>query len=253
MSAISPWLGKRRAIVVPSITMGWYTSNGADTFQWKYGSVVSLSAGSGLGSLVLVPRLQVLDEDGEILEGEEFLGPLQHWALAHDLPWKKPILFDPEDHESVAVPNDVDVGAVLAKWAKNVRANRKSVLAALRHFNDVDDDEAFVQASVSTDAIWRLSESEYGALVAWLNAPLSNKKGSPRFSLEDLRAGGFDKLNEYEPNAATKPAIAALRKGDDARLMAAHALGHALVEGSKLELFQPNDDYDVDVWGSEGE
>lgn len=49
--------------------MGWYTINADDTFPWKYGDVVAVARASGLGSLVLLPRLQMEDEDGECFDG----------------------------------------------------------------------------------------------------------------------------------------------------------------------------------------
>ncbi|MDC0717520.1 hypothetical protein [Nannocystis bainbridge] len=230
--------------------MGWYTTNADDTFQWKYGDVVALARASGLGALVLLPRLQVVDEDGEFFDGEEFIGPIQQWAIEQELPWEQPILFDRDDghDEAVPVPGDVDVTARLEQWARVLRTNRASLIAALRHFNDVDHD-AFVRASLATEAIWRLPESDYGALIAWLNEPLV-ETGAPRFSLEDLREGDFDD-DEYEPSEATQAALDALPAGDDTRVMAAHALGHALVEGSPLELCQPGDSYSLALWGDE--
>lgn len=230
--------------------MGWYTTNADDTFQWKYGDVVALARASGLGSLVLLPRLQVVDDDGDFFDGEEFIGPIQRWALDRGLPWQQPIPFAREDEhdESVPVPGDVDVNATLEQWASVLHTNRDSLIAALRHFNDVDHDP-FVRASLSTEAIWRLPESDYGALIAWLNEPLA-EEGAPRFSLEDLSEGDVDD-DEYEPSEATQAALDALPEGDDARVMAAHALGHALVEGSPLELFQPGDSGSLELWGAE--
>jgi hypothetical protein len=228
--------------------MGWYTTNGSDTFSYKYGDVRALANSARIGSLSLVPRLAPLDEAGEAFDAERFLGPIQACAVRLALPWAPLIPFDPDDAsgESVRVPCDIDVGAVFGDWLGILRSNLPSVLAALRHLNELPTtDDSISQLLLSTDVIWTLPEAEYPELVAWLNVAI---EGAPALTLESLRAGVFDEFDDYEPSEAAAPALEWLCERDPARHLAARALGHALVEGSPLELFQPDDMFEEWVW-----
>ncbi len=243
------------------MVLGWYTSNTKDTFSWKYGDVVKLARESRLGELKLIPRFQALDEDGESFDGEEFLGCLQHWAtVKRKLPWKQPIEFDPRDkhHESVVVPYTVNIGATLSKWARNLRRNRKSLLAAVAHYNEIDEKEigaVVAEASITTDVSWYVAKASYPDLVAWLNRGLARSKG-PAFELAALKAGHLTtsgSSREYHPTDSILAALDALPKKDESRVLATYALGHALVERSRFELIMPDDEFQEDVWGAEAD
>jgi hypothetical protein len=228
--------------------MGWYTSDTNGAFEFKYGNVIALARSSGLGVLELLPRVSALDADGESLDAEEFLGPLQRWALAQGLAWKAPLPFvADEHHESIVVPLDVDMKKTQRSWVGNLRTNKESLVAALRHFNDYEDGE-ISSLTLGIEAHWSLPTSEYEALCRWLSAHGASVKGKRTVS---FRLDAFQGREEASDDVSEElsAAFASLPAKDEARQLAAYALRHATSRGTPLDLFMPDDDYQVAVWG----
>jgi len=227
--------------------MGWYASNRSDSFQYKYGDVVGLARACRLGSLRLAVRLEVLDDDGELIESEAFLGPLQAHSERQGRPWSPRIEFSREvdpSGESVIVPCDADVMALMKEWAAVVRANLDPLFATVRELAEyLDDDCDISELLLGIDPMWALNERDYPAFLDWLNEPL---EAPARFTLADLRQGEIDD-DWYVGPAIVQAALPRL-KDDRPRQLGLQAFGHALTEGEELALFQPSDDFMHSIW-----
>ncbi len=235
--------------------MGWYTSDRDSGFEYKYGDLIELARSSGLGTLALLPRIAVLDKDGEFLDVAEFLGPIQRWALGKGLDWKAPLEFiDDKHHESVAVPLDVDMQKTLRTWVGRLRKNKKVLIQAIRHFNKYPDGDVS-SVTLGIEANWTLPETEYPALCTWLNGykrpSKGARKGSASAPAAAFRLDAFPKHGEKGIPGSLKAAFSALPDKDEPRNLASHALLHAISHGTPLDLFMPDDRHQQVVWGED--
>src|SRR5262245_38223375 len=110
--------------------MGWYAT-GSGGIMYKYGDVVALARSSGLGTLLVVPRVTTEDTDGELIEIDDlvFLGPLQQAIERSRLPWRHvefTLDADPSG-ESIQVKTDFDPWRMLESLAGLVAEHADSV------------------------------------------------------------------------------------------------------------------------------
>jgi hypothetical protein len=226
--------------------MGWYTS-GPGSFSYKYGNVLAAARACKLGLLTMVPRLVCVDENDDIFENHEFLGPLQQQILANKRPWKA-LPFDlavDDSGESIRLP-DRDFAKMLRRIGKVVLSYRKSIVDEIRAG---DPDAKVVRMSLGAEAHWKVEREEWEALLQWVNGPLS---GSP-ISIASLSEGSLNQHGEYEPPKSLEAAFGKLGSDRTGRHLVATGLGHALAVNEDFCLYQPEDDSQADVWESDGE
>ncbi len=227
--------------------MGWYTSGPGDV-EYKYGDVVEAASSSGLGRLTVVPRIY----NGDIDLGDlEFLGRAQRAAIKRGLPWS-PLDFDLEvdsSGESLVVPLDVDVSALLGTIAEHVEAHGATLRALVGR--EDEGDEGLSELSVSLEFAWEVGQEQRDALLAWLNGPLK----AP-VTWEALGRGALDDYPWYNPPKDLKRAFKALEE-DSPRHLVAVMLGAAALSDAAFNLYQPDDSWSTTVslsrQGDEGE
>jgi len=231
--------------------MGWYTT-GPGELQYKYGDVFAVARSSKVGTLLVIPRVAAFDPDGELIEAEDlmFLGPLQAAIERRGLPWRHLDLALDVDAsgESIRVPVERPPAAILDDIADLVAEHAASVCQTITEVAGQDVEVA--RLAVSIECRWTVAPAEIPALLAWLNAPLG--EASP-ITVERLREGSIDELDDYVPSEALEDVFASFEDGDAPRHLAAYALAMAVLADEPLYLDQPDDDHQQDAWSSEEE
>ena len=100
--------------------MSWF-AEGAGGLREKFGDVLAVAKASGIGTLLVIPRLWAEGPDEEPIELEdiEFLSDLQASAERADFPWRHIdfVVDQGRTGEAVRVNLDADADTVLRQFA----------------------------------------------------------------------------------------------------------------------------------------